>query len=66
MHCINSKYNKKERIGAIDQGFTCPAAQTDQNLPLADLEGCPTSASLINGNRKQANKKPRNSTPNMV
>jgi hypothetical protein len=35
MHCINSKYNEKERIGAIDQGFTClfPFA-TAQSSPL--------------------------------
>jgi hypothetical protein len=39
----------KERIGAIDQGFTCLAIQAAQNLP---LEGCPMSARLINGNRK--------------
>jgi hypothetical protein len=39
----------KERIGAIDQGFTCLAIQAAQNLP---LEGCPKSARLINGNRK--------------
>jgi hypothetical protein len=36
----------KGRIGAIDQGFTCLVAQTTKNLPLADFEGCPTSAYL--------------------
>jgi hypothetical protein len=50
MHYINSKYSEKERIGAIDEGFTCLAAQTTQSLPLVGLEGCPTSAHLINGN----------------
>jgi hypothetical protein len=49
MQCINSKYSEEERTGAIDQGFTCLAARTAQNLT---LEGCPTSARLINGNRK--------------
>jgi hypothetical protein len=34
MHCINSKYSKKERIGDVDQGFTCLAAPTAQSLPL--------------------------------
>jgi hypothetical protein len=48
MHCLNSKYNEKERIGAIDQGFTCLAAQTNQSLILADLEDCPMSTRLIN------------------
>jgi hypothetical protein len=46
MHCINSKSSEKERIGAIDQGFTCFATRTAQNLPLVDLEDCPTSARL--------------------
>jgi hypothetical protein len=50
MHCINSKYSKKERIGVIDQGFTCLATRTAQNLPLEHLEGCPTSTRLINDN----------------
>jgi hypothetical protein len=50
MHCINSNYSEKERIGVIDQGFTCLAAQTAQSLPLADLEGYPTSVRLINCN----------------
>jgi hypothetical protein len=49
MHCTNSKYSKKERIGAIDQGFTCLAAQS---LALEGPENCPTSERLINGNRK--------------
>jgi hypothetical protein len=52
MHCINSKYTEKERIDAIDQGFTCFAARTAQSLPLVDLEGCPMSVHLINGNWK--------------
>jgi hypothetical protein len=52
MHCINSKYSKKERIGDIDQGFTCLATQNAQCLPLADLEGYPISVCLINSNRK--------------
>jgi hypothetical protein len=46
MQNINSKWSRKERIGAIDQGFTFLAARTTQNLPLADLEGCPTLAHL--------------------
>jgi hypothetical protein len=49
LHCINSKYREKERICAIDQGFTCLAAQS---LALEGLENYPTSAHLINGNRK--------------
>jgi hypothetical protein len=52
MHSINNKYSKKERIGAIDQGFTYLVARTTQSLPLADLEGCPTSTHLINSNQK--------------
>jgi hypothetical protein len=50
MHCINSKYCEKERIGAIDQGFTCLAPQIAQSLALEGLENYPTSARLINGN----------------
>jgi hypothetical protein len=46
MQDINSKKSKKGKIGAIDQGFTCLAARTAQNLPLAGLEGCPTSGCL--------------------
>jgi hypothetical protein len=49
---INSKYSEKERIGSIDQGLNCLAARTAQNLTLADLEGCPMSVHLIDGNRK--------------
>jgi hypothetical protein len=52
MYEIIRKKNKKEIIGAINQGFTCLAARTTQSLPLAGLEGCPTSARLINGDRK--------------
>jgi hypothetical protein len=52
MHCTNSKYSKKERIGAIDQGFTCLAAQIAQSLALEGPENCPTSERLINGNQK--------------
>jgi hypothetical protein len=52
MHCINSKYSEEERIGAIDQGFTCLVVRTAQNLPPADHEGCPMLAHLINGNQK--------------
>jgi hypothetical protein len=52
MHCINSKYCEKERIGAIDQGFTCLVAQIAQNLALEGLENYPTSARLITGNLK--------------
>jgi hypothetical protein len=52
MHCTNSKYSEKERIGAIDQGFTCLAAQIAQSLAPEGLENYPTSARLINGNRK--------------
>jgi hypothetical protein len=50
MHCVNSKYYKKGRIDAVDHGFTCLAVRTAQNLPLADLECCPTSARLISDN----------------
>jgi hypothetical protein len=52
MHNINSKYNEKEVIGAIIQGFTCRATQTIQSLPLEGLESCPTSVRLINDNQK--------------
>jgi hypothetical protein len=52
MHCTNSKYSEKERIGVIDQGFTCLAAQIAQRLAPEGLENYPTSAHLINGNRK--------------
>jgi hypothetical protein len=52
LHCINCKYREKERIGAIDQGFTCLAAQITQSLALEGLENYPTSARLINDNRK--------------
>jgi hypothetical protein len=52
MHCTNCKYSEKERIGAIDQGFTCLAAQIAQSLALEGLENYPTSARLIKGNRK--------------
>jgi hypothetical protein len=34
------------------KGFTCLAARTTQNLPIADLFGCPMSARVINGNQK--------------
>jgi hypothetical protein len=53
MHCINSKYCEKERIGAIDKGFTCLAAQIAQSLSLQGLENYPMSALLINDNWKQ-------------
>ncbi len=53
MHEILSKKIKKEVIGAIDQGFTCLAARTAQNLPLEGLEDYPTSTRLINDNQKQ-------------
>jgi hypothetical protein len=52
MHCTNSKYSEKERIGAIDQGFTCLTAQIAQSLALEGLENYPTSARLINDNQK--------------
>jgi hypothetical protein len=52
VHCINSKYREKERIGAIDQGFTCLATQIAQSLALEGLENYPTSAHLINDNQK--------------
>jgi hypothetical protein len=52
LHCINSKYREKERIGSIDQGFTCLAAQIAQSLALEGLENYPTSARLINDNWK--------------
>jgi hypothetical protein len=51
LHCINSKYREKERIGAIDQGFTCLAVQA-QSLALEGLENYRTSARLINDNQK--------------
>jgi hypothetical protein len=66
VHEIISKYSEKERIGTIVQGFTCLATRTAQNLILEDLEGFPMSGRLINDNQKYANKKLRNSTPNMV
>jgi hypothetical protein len=50
MHCTNSKYSKKERIGAIDEGFTCLSTQIAQSLALEGLENYSTSARLINGN----------------
>jgi hypothetical protein len=52
MHCTNSKYNKKERIGAIDEGFTCLSTQIAQSLAIEGLENYSTSARLINGNWK--------------
>jgi hypothetical protein len=52
MHCTNSKYSEKERIGAIDQRFTCLAAQIAESLTLEGLENYPTSTHLINGNWK--------------
>jgi hypothetical protein len=52
LHCINSKYREKERIGAIDQGFTCLAAQTAQNLALEGLEDYLMMTRLNNDNRK--------------
>jgi hypothetical protein len=52
MHCTNSKYSEKERIGAIDQGLTCLAAQTAQNLALEGLEDYPMTTRLNNDNRK--------------
>jgi hypothetical protein len=48
MHEILSKKIKKEVIGAIDQGFTCLAARTAQNLPLEGLEDYPMTTQLIN------------------
>jgi hypothetical protein len=47
MHFTNSKYSEKERRGAIDQGFTCLAAQT---LALEDLEDYPMMTHLNNDN----------------
>jgi hypothetical protein len=52
LHCINSKYREKGRIGAIDQGFTCLAVQTTQNLALEGLEDYPMMTRLNNDNRK--------------
>jgi hypothetical protein len=52
MHCTNSKNSEKEKIGAIDQGFTCHAAQTAQNLALEGLEDYPMMTHLNNDNRK--------------
>jgi hypothetical protein len=52
MHCINSKYSDKERIGVIDQGFTCLAARSTRNLSLEGLKDFPTLARLINDDQK--------------
>jgi hypothetical protein len=52
LRCINSKYREKERIGVIDQGFTCLAAQIAQSLALEGLENYPTSVRLNNDNQK--------------
>jgi hypothetical protein len=52
MHCTNSKYSEKERIGVIDQGFTCLAAQTAQNLAPKGLEDYPMTTRLNNDNQK--------------
>jgi hypothetical protein len=52
MHEIISKHCNKGIVGAIDQGFTCLAAQIAQSLALEGLENYPTSARLINNNRK--------------
>jgi hypothetical protein len=49
MHCTNSKYSEKERIGVIDQGFTCLAAQ---NLAPKGLEDYPMTMRLNNDNQK--------------
>jgi hypothetical protein len=38
LHCINSKYREKERIGAIYQGFTCLAAKLLKVLLLKALK----------------------------
>jgi hypothetical protein len=46
MHCINSKYSEKERICAIDKGFTCLTDQTAQSFTLEGLENYPTSTRL--------------------
>jgi hypothetical protein len=46
MQDINSKWSRKKRIGAIDQGFTCLAIRTAQSLPLAHLGDYPTLARL--------------------
>jgi hypothetical protein len=52
MHCTNSKYSEKERIGVIDQEFTCLATQTAQNLDLEGLEDYPMMMRLNNDNWK--------------
>jgi hypothetical protein len=52
MHEIISKHCNKGIVGAIDQGFTCLADQIAQSLALEGLENYPTSACLINSNRK--------------
>jgi hypothetical protein len=52
MQNINNQSSEKERIGAIDQVFTCLAARTAQNLALEGLEDFPMSARLINNDRK--------------
>jgi hypothetical protein len=46
MQDINSKWSRKERIGAIYQGFTFLDVRTTQSLPLAGLGDYPTSARL--------------------
>jgi hypothetical protein len=65
MHFTNSKYSEKERRGAIDQGFTCLAAQT---LALEDLEDYPMMTHLNNDNWKHKpqyiNKKVHQTFPN--
>jgi hypothetical protein len=51
MRFTNSKYSEKERIGAIDEGFTCLAVQTAQNLAFEGLEDYPITTQLNNDNR---------------
>jgi hypothetical protein len=49
---IISKHCEKGIVCAIDQGFTCLAAQIAQSLALKGLENYPTSTRLNNDNRK--------------
>jgi hypothetical protein len=65
MHGITVNRKEQETVGTIVQGFTCLAAQTTQSLSLECLEHYPTSARLINNDRKQANNKLRKSTQNI-
>jgi hypothetical protein len=67
MHDIIGKWREKEIIGVIVQGFTCLIhVATAQTLQLQDLGSCRRMKCLNGDDQKQANKKLRNSTPDMV